>query len=325
MNNETISVIVTVFNREKLLDRCIRSILDQTEVQTELLLIDDGSTDRSFEICKSYESRFNNVKVFKQANGGISRARNVGLDNATGDYIVFLDDDDCMTPGSLKVMLDAMHTYDVDFVAGNFEKQEENGDFICKCHLPDSAKNRVLTEDEYWEASTDRKGYFIFIVNWAKLYKKSIWETLRFPEEYKRSEDEYVLCDILEKCQKIYMTDYVVYRQTMTKKSITRKSACVSMHIPPETKLVTASKLIARKKYRYAVYKWGIACGEIIAFTQKAPNKDVLNSMNKLYKESCSQGSFLFRFFDFKKKAKYMCYKLYFPLLKCYKQFNLLF
>lgn len=319
MNKETISVIITVYNRENLIDRAIRSVLDQTEVNTELVLIDDGSTDRSLEICRSYEARYGNVKVVPLTNGGIARARNIGLENATGDYIVYLDDDDCMTPGSLKFMLDAMHKYDVDIVLGNSERHDENGNFVSESYLPDSIKNRVITEDDYWEAGTDKRGYFLFVVLWAKLYKKSVWKSIHFPEEYSRGEDEYVLPDILEQCNKLYVTDFVVHHQTMTHNSITRKSSIKSLRWAPESKLVTASKLAARKKYKYAVNKWGIACGEIITLTKKAENHEHISMMNNLYKTSCAQAKTLFTHFDAKKESKYICYRIYYPLLMCYK------
>ncbi|WP_051671467.1 glycosyltransferase family 2 protein [Oribacterium sp. P6A1] len=172
MIKPTISVIITVYNREIFIEKCVKSILDQTEVSTEIILIDDGSTDHSKEICESFAALHENVRVIRQKNAGLSVARNTGLDNAIGDYICFLDDDDVMTPGSLKVLLEAMRKNDVDMVVVDFEKCKEDGSFLCSSHMPDNVKNRVITVDEYWTASFDKRGYFIFIVSWAKLYKK---------------------------------------------------------------------------------------------------------------------------------------------------------
>lgn len=202
MEKSIITIIITVYNREKFLDKCIKSVLNQTDVHTEILLIDDGSTDKSLEICRSYESQHSNIKVFSQDNSGLAVARNTGLDNSHGDYICFLDDDDTMTPGSLKAMLDDMEKHDVDLVVGNFERYQEDGRFLSRNNMPSQVKNKVINVDEYWSASFDKKSYFIFIVNWAKLYKKEIWEGLRFPPDFRKAQDEYVMADILERCKK---------------------------------------------------------------------------------------------------------------------------
>ena len=93
-----VSVIVPIYNTEKYLSRCIDSILNQTFKDFELLLIDDGSTDKSGEICDDYAKKDNRIKVFHKSNGGVSSARNLGLDEAKGDFIAFCDSDDWVSP-----------------------------------------------------------------------------------------------------------------------------------------------------------------------------------------------------------------------------------
>ena len=313
MEKSIITIIITVYNREKFLDKCIKSVLDQTDVPTEILIIDDGSTDRSLEICRSYEQQHSNIKVFSQKNSGLAVARNTGIDNANGDYICFLDDDDIMTPGSLKTMLDAMETHDVDLVAGNFERYKEDGSFLSRNQMPDFVINKVITADEYWTASFDKRSYFIFIVNWAKLYKKEIWEGLRFPLDFRKAQDEYVMADILERCKKIYVTDYVVHNQTMTVISTTRSGFCQNTLRAPETKLVTTEKLIRQKKYLFAVSKWSIACGEIINYTKQVRSKELLEEIKRLYHISVIQGKELYRYFETKKKIKFLGYLILCP------------
>ena len=94
MSNPKISVIIPVYNAESTLRRCVDSFLAQTFTDFECLLINDGSKDRSGEICDEYVARDSRVKVFHKENGGVSSARNVGLDNATGEWIAFVDSDD---------------------------------------------------------------------------------------------------------------------------------------------------------------------------------------------------------------------------------------
>ena len=95
-NNPTISVIVPVYNAEKYLSRCIDSILVQTFTCFELLLVDDGSTDCSGRICDEYAKRDTRIRVIHKENGGVSSARNLGLDNAKGEWICFCDSDDLL-------------------------------------------------------------------------------------------------------------------------------------------------------------------------------------------------------------------------------------
>lgn len=311
-----ISVIVTVYNRENFIQKCIDSVLSQTELPIELLLIDDGSTDKSYEICKTYADKYDNVKLFHQENGGISKARNVGLDNASGRYIAFLDDDDIMTPGSFKVLADAMAKYDVDFAAGNFERVNEDGSFHSESHMPDNVKNRVISTDEYWNAIFDKKAHFIFVVNWAKLFKREIWDDLRFPAEFRKAEDEYVQADILAKCTRIYVSDYIVHKQIMSQQSITRSPFTLNTLRAPETKLVTTDKLIKSGQYKYAVKKWGIACGEILFSTKSIFDTATSKEVQRLYDWSCQLGKVLFKHMDIKKKIKFICYQVYYPLLK---------
>ncbi len=322
MKNETISIIVTVYNREAFIEQCIKSVLSQDDVSIELILVDDDSTDGSLKICQSYEAQHKNVKLIHHRNSGISKSRNEGLDNATGDYIVFLDDDDVMTPGSLRTMLDAMHSYDVDMVVGNYVKVDEKGVFKSESQMPEYVKNKVITSDEYWEASFAKQGYLCFIVNWAKLYKRKIWYNLRFPEEYRKSEDEYLMVDILERCNRIYVTDSIVYKQTLTTNSITRAPLSLRTLRAPESKLVTVSKLLSRKKYDYAVKKWGIACGEIASYTKSTSDQVLLDELSRLYDISVAQGKQLFKHFDHKKKIKFIAYRFIYPLLRFFSYWH---
>ena len=113
---DLISVIVPVYNTEKYLDRCIQSVLAQTYTNWELLLIDDGSTDSSGTICDQYAAEDNRIRVFHKENGGVSSARNLGLDNAKGEWITFVDSDDWVEPSMLKELLAIALDNDADYV-----------------------------------------------------------------------------------------------------------------------------------------------------------------------------------------------------------------
>lgn len=110
MEEEQISVIVSVYNTEKYLNQCIQSILKQTYHNLELILVDDGSTDRSLAICTRYQQQDSRVRVFHQANQGVSKARNYGMDVAAGDLITFVDSDDYVMPNYLEELITALES-----------------------------------------------------------------------------------------------------------------------------------------------------------------------------------------------------------------------
>lgn len=117
MNKPIISIIVPIYNVEQFLHCCIDSILAQTFTEWELLLIDDGSPDRSGEICDEYAAKDSRVRVFHKENGGVSNARNLGLDNARGEWVTFVDADDIIQPGFLRGLLAPTEEYEaLDFV-----------------------------------------------------------------------------------------------------------------------------------------------------------------------------------------------------------------
>lgn len=120
MNNTSISIIVPVYKAESYLCRCIDSLLAQTFKDFEILLIDDGSPDRSGEICDQYANSDHRVKVFHKENGGVSSARQHGLDNATGEYVIHADPDDWVEPDMLKDMYEKALSEDADMVICNF-------------------------------------------------------------------------------------------------------------------------------------------------------------------------------------------------------------
>ena len=117
MNNPAISIIIPVYNAENYLRRCIESVLSQSFTDFELILMDDGSKDKSPQICDEYASQDTRVQVIHKANGGVSAARNDGLDIAKGEYVTFIDSDDWVEREYLQSLYDKRS---LDFVIGSF-------------------------------------------------------------------------------------------------------------------------------------------------------------------------------------------------------------
>ena len=114
--NPQISVLVAIYNVEKFLSQCINSILAQTYTNLEIILVDDGSTDTSGEICDKYATKDSRIKVIHKKNGGLVSARNAGLDAASGKYIGFVDGDDWIEPQTYQTALELLQQHQVDLV-----------------------------------------------------------------------------------------------------------------------------------------------------------------------------------------------------------------
>lgn len=182
--NPLISIIVPVYNSEKTLNRCIDSILSQTFCDWELLLIDDGSIDRSNEICNQYAAIDKRVKVFHKTNGGVSSARNVGLDNAKGHWITFCDSDDFVYPNWLKNYTDNISD-GIDLICQTFEDDKTlklNNKKVLGINYKGCIRDGVS-----FLYKNKMLGYL-----WIKLFKRSIIDTynLRFDIRFNYQEDQ---------------------------------------------------------------------------------------------------------------------------------------
>lgn len=113
-DKKKLSIIVPVYNAEKFLDKCVNSLLNQTLSNIEIILVNDGSLDRSLDICNSFLKKDSRVKVFNQSNSGQSKARNVGIDNSSGEFITFVDSDDWVDEDYFEKLVDACERYDAD-------------------------------------------------------------------------------------------------------------------------------------------------------------------------------------------------------------------
>lgn len=178
-NSPRISVIVPVYNVAKYLDRCVFSILHQTFTNFELLLVDDGSTDESRNICDRYAEQDDRVRVFHKVNGGVSSARNLGLDNALGIWITFIDSDDWVEHNYLENLVANMQNH-IDLVITGYDNVSENVN-----------KGRVVIDYNLLFLGDVR----CYTVPWGKLYRANVIKNnhIRFLEKMKLGEDTVFL------------------------------------------------------------------------------------------------------------------------------------
>lgn len=182
--DKLISVVIPVYNVETTLRKCVDSVLAQTYDNTEVILVNDGSTDRSEDICRSYEQIDPRVKVISKENGGLSSARNAGIDKSCGEYIFFIDSDDWIDSDTLEVLLNAALQKGTDVtgccVYFNFPNGVENSRTSDEIYIQDT---RALIK---WMLA----GSIYANAACGKLFKKSLFENLRFDESCDFCEDD---------------------------------------------------------------------------------------------------------------------------------------
>lgn len=172
-----ISVIIPVYRVEQYLDRCLSSVCDQTFTDLEIILVDDGSPDQCPQMCDEWSRRDKRIRVIHKENGGLSAARNTGLEMAEGEYINFVDSDDWMMPDALEHLLKLCERYDADLSMAGMERTDGG-----KIKISSEYEDRMLTKDEFlrrfFKAGTQENVQYA----WGKLYKRKLFHDVRYPE-----------------------------------------------------------------------------------------------------------------------------------------------
>lgn len=219
MQGPLVSIIVPIYKVEPYLRRCLDSIVNQTYTNLEVILVDDGSPDNCPQICDEYAVKDSRIVVIHKENGGLSDARNAGLDICKGEYISFVDSDDWVDNRYIEVLLEGITKNNADIAIGEikkigtFEKPLPFGASSFITYSPIEAIKRIYTKTE---AS--------FIAAWGKLFKASIFLDLRFPLS-KIHEDEYVNYIWFSKSNNIVYTDTILYYYFSRSDSITGKDS----------------------------------------------------------------------------------------------------
>ena len=209
-----VSVVVPIYNVEKYLERCLMSLVNQTFSDIEIILVDDGATDRSGVLCDELQQEHDTIRVVHQKNGGLSAARNTGIEVAVGSYITFVDSDDELSPNTLKANLDYLISHpEVDMLEYPVEVHADS-DRAYRLSFPDETQHTDIFAD--W---IRREGY-LHCYAWNKIYRRELWSETRFPAGA-YYEDTAVMPAIVRQCRSIHYSSHGCYRYIMHPGTIT--------------------------------------------------------------------------------------------------------
>lgn len=284
-----VSVIVPIYKVEKYLNRCVDSILSQTFKDFEIILVDDGSPDKCGEICEAYAKKNNNIKVIHKENGGLSDARNAGLEVAAGKYIVFVDSDDYIDSNMIDILYRRLVDTGADMTICNYLYVDED-----ETPMPEYNEFLAIEDTTYtgmqvlYGATTKGRIYFVTACN--RMYKRELWKDIRFPKG-KLFEDDHVFHKLCLKCDLVAGVSKPLYFYRQRYGSIVRTVYTVQHLDDVEALFAQVDAMYEIKEYELAVKFNQIALtllrkGYRQLDRKDKNNKDKLNSMLKIYRNN---------------------------------------
>lgn len=213
--NPLISVIVPVYNAQRYVRACLDSLIAQTYQNLQILLIDDGSTDGSGEILDDYAKKDARIRCIHQPNGGVSAARNRGLEEATGEWISFVDSDDWLEPNTYETVMELADTHSVDAVSFGYSVDVPMQD----------PKPRRLSARHYGRLENAELMWSIYhgaVFCWDTVYRRELVETVRYRTDIYRGEDTIFKIEALKNAESVYASDAPFYHYVQSEGSAAR-------------------------------------------------------------------------------------------------------
>lgn len=285
-----VSIVVPVFNVEKYLSKCIESILVQSFTDFELLLIDDGSTDKSLDICRMYEVRDRRIHVYRQSNSGPSKARNLGIAKAQGDFVIFIDSDDYVDSDYLLELT----KYDSDLVSSGFKlwyskdnrTEYKSYDHFFKATKEEHNINLAIEEGEF---------KYLLAGPCCKLYRRSLLEKhhIFFDEGLTYGEDHLFNLCYLQYIEDIVLTPYAGYVYThYDKPSLTNRiipykemnrynGLCLETRKSLTLQFNLSKKYIAFSNFKYCFYFWQMIASIYLSYEKNKVRKSIVRELLK--------------------------------------------
>ena len=232
--NDKISVIVPVYKVEKYLNRCVQSIAAQTYENLEIILVEDGTRDGCGAICDAYAAKDPRVRVIHKENGGLSSARNAGMDIARGEYFGFVDSDDWIEPETYETLLNLAEKYNADLVSGSrYDVAEPTGERTLGLHHKKEeciSAMEMLGRVFVWDGCDSAA--------WDKLYRRHLFADIRYPLGM-YSEDIAIFYKLMEKANRVALCPKPLYNYLHRENSITTaKLSEKTFHYPNHTEVI---------------------------------------------------------------------------------------
>lgn len=218
--NSLISIIVPIYNVEAYIKKCVDSLIAQTYDNIEIILVDDGSPDNCPHICDEYSKKFSQIKVIHKANGGLSDARNAGIDIARGEYLIFVDSDDLILPNTVNMLYDLCVKNDAELASCEHMRCNE-GDDLDQLTVPPISKETDVFENEKMEMFLSSSK--ISTVAWGKIYHRRLFENVRYPFG-KYHEDVFTTYKLIHLANRVALTNEIGYVYRYNASSIMNES-----------------------------------------------------------------------------------------------------
>ncbi|MGQ7458213.1 glycosyltransferase family 2 protein [Streptococcus suis] len=215
-----VSIVLPVYNVENYILDCLDSIKAQTYSNFEVIIINDGSKDRSVEYCLDYCNQDSRFKIIHKPNGGLSDARNVGIEHTRGDYLVFIDSDDFVSPNLLSHLVDTLESNQSDIAIIDPVHYYSNREYINKDIFIAQTKLKNFNRDDALQEMFYQKSFLVSA--WGKLYRKELFNGIQFPIG-KLFEDSAIMYLLFDKCKTITYSDAKLYAYVHRDDSITTK------------------------------------------------------------------------------------------------------
>lgn len=312
--NDLISVIVPIYKVEAYLRKCVDSIIGQTYKNLEIILVDDGSPDGCGAICDAYAAEDDRIKVIHKQNGGLSDARNAGLDIMTGEYVGFVDSDDWIEPEMYEKLMENMKHFQADISFGGVSDDLERDGVVKSVKVSDYGPK------PFAESNTDAmKRYFLGSwAAWDKLYKASLFNNIRYPKG-EINEDEAIVLRLLEQCENVCYTNEIFYhymhRQgsgSITSSDFSKKKLIWADHCKANLEFVSEKypELVPYAKQRY--------CSSVIwALNNMTADKKQFSDLIPKYRKElklCLDDKNCFKEISFKERVRAFLLAYFFNL-----------
>ena len=275
-----ISVIVPVYKVEKYLDTCVRSILNQTWQDFELLLVDDGSPDNCGTMCDEWALKDSRIQVIHKVNGGLSDARNAGIDRAKGEYFLFVDSDDSVREDMLETLVTLAKETRAEIACCNFIRLDEEGNQTKEIIHQTPG---LLTPDEYWaQCFAQKKERSFYEVVWNKLYRRELFEKNRFAVG-KIHEDSLIMHHLIAGCKAIAITDKIGYCYLQRQSSIMGAGQSLKSLSGPEAHINRTEFFMEEGKWEFAAKSLDIAINFLVmnTFGEKGKQSQEYRALKK--------------------------------------------